>query len=191
MVGPPASGKSSIVRALIDLGIERGPKGNANEIPKCWRKFAKYILNSYKGTSHELTRLPVKSLEGLAAAWIGDNSKMPMVFDELVILNGFSMAVRYPYRAKRYFEQCPLPVVLVSLTADDEVFRKRGRKRELRSGKGRYDKSLRFKYYIKTYLPLLKERGCHILEFDSGKVKKPMIAKAVYNDIKRLQRRRG
>jgi hypothetical protein len=190
MVGPPASGKSTIVRALVNLGVKEGPRGNPGDIPKGWHKFAKYIVGSYKGTSHENTRLPTKSLEGLAAAWVGDNSSVPMVFDELVILNGFSLATRYPYRAKRYFEQCPLPAILVSLNADDDVFRKRGDKRELRSGKGRYEKSLRFKYYIDIYLPLLKERGCNVLEFDTGRMKKSRIANEVYDEVLRLQNRK-
>jgi len=191
MVGPPAAGKTSIVRALAGLGIERGPKNGPGIPPKEWRRFAKFILNSYKGTSHEKTRLPIKSLEGLANAWVGDNSGVPMVFDECVILNGFSMATRYPHRAKKYFEQCPLPAILVVLNADDEVFLKRSKQREKRSGRGRYEKSLRFKFYIDMYLPLLKERGCNVMEFDSGRVKIPDIAKIVYKEAMRLQKSEG
>jgi hypothetical protein len=187
MVGPPASGKSSVVRALIALGIERGPRGDPERIPKQWYQFKKFILNAYKGTSHEHTRLPIKSLEGLAAAWVGDNSSIPMVFDEHVILNGFSMETRYPGTGKKYFEMCPLPDILVSLWADDNIFFKRNRKREWRKGRNRYEKSIRFKLAIDEYLPLLKSRGCNIMEFDSGKIRKSKIAKSVYREIKRLQ----
>lgn len=189
MVGPPASGKTSTVRALAALGVTRGPKGvQPIKIPKVWRRFGKFIRNAYKGTSHENTRLPVKTLEGLTAAWVGENSDIPMVFDEHVILNGFSMETRYPGTGKKYFAYCPLPDILVSLNAGDSVFYKRCHKRELRSGRNRYEKAMRFKQAIATYLPLLKERGCNVLEFDSGKMGEKAIAKAVRREIMRLQR---
>lgn len=189
MVGPPASGKTSIVRALAARGVLRGPKGvQPIKIPREWRRFVKFIHNAYRDTSHEHTRLPIKTLEGLSAAWVGENSDAPMIFDEHVILNGFSMETRYPGMGKKYFTQCPLPDILVSLYADDDVFRRRCLRRELRSGRNRYEKAMRFKIAIAVYLPVLRERGCNILEFDSGRMSKDLIAKAVHKEIKRLQR---
>jgi len=190
MAGPPAVGKSTLVRTLRERGAKEGVRGDPEKIPKVWRPFAKLILESYKGTSHETTRVPIKSLEGLAAAWVGDNSEDILVYDELVVLNGFSMAIRYPDKAPAYFAQAPLPALLVNLYADIEVLLKRTHKRDSRRGRNDHSgKTIRCVEAHNRFMPLLEQRGCRIMHFDTGKVNPKEIADEVLKRAKKIRRK--
>lgn len=176
MCGPPTAGKSRLVKELRKTGIKRGPEGSLTKIPSAWRDFSTWVATTYSETS--LKSLPDKTQRSLAAAWRGSKSKETMVFDELTILCGFSMAIRLPKeKTVYYFNNVPLPEVLIYLTAPPEVLHDRNIKR----GAGnRWEKTKRCIAAHEKYIPLLKKRGCNIWTFDSSKASTVKIANRIF-----------
>jgi thymidylate kinase len=174
MAGPPTSGKSSLVKALKAMGIERGPAGKIHKIPTQWKPFEEFVRRVYDGTSFQ--KLPDKTLASIAAGWRGSRAKKWMVFDELLILCGFSLAIRMPQYAKEYFETVPLPELLIVLSAKEETLMKRNL---LRGEKNRPDKTLRCIEAHEKYLPILRKRKCRIMRFDTSKLPTADIVKLV------------
>jgi len=179
MCGPPTAGKSQLVKTLKQMGITRGPKTTNNSPPKEWFPFAEFVRETYKTTTYK--KLPTKTLMSLASAWMGDKTPKPIVFDELVILCGFSMAIRLPKECSdRYFAEAPLPAILVYLTADNDILMKRNAARGERS---RPEKTMRMVRACEHYVPVLKERGCRILTFDTSNVSTTAIARNIIEEI--------
>jgi adenylate kinase family enzyme len=174
MAGPPTSGKSSLVKALKAMGIKRGPAGKIDRIPKQWKSFEDFVRRVYEGSSFQ--KLPDKTLASIAAGWKGSRHKKWMVFDELLILCGFSLAIRMPQYAKEYFETVPLPELLIVLSAKEDVLMKRNL---ARGEKNRPDKTMRCIEAHNKYLPILRRRKCRILRFDTSKLSTADIVKLV------------
>jgi len=183
MIGPPTAGKSRLVKELRKSGIKRGPEGNIKKIPKEWRFFAEMIDQFYKDTT--LKSLPDKTRRSLAAAWIGSKSKEWMVFDELLILCGFSLAIRRPKEeAIQYFKNAPLPEVLIYLTAKTDILMERNRAR----GEGdRSSKTLRCIDAHEKFTPILYKRKCRIWKFDTEKYSTHAIADKVLYRLDKIK----
>lgn len=179
MVGPPTSGKSSLVRALKEKGIRRGIILPPEDTPKQWQPFVNFINKTYEGTTYN--SLSSKTLSSLATAWAGDRFIEPKVYDELVILCGISMAIRFPEEyANKYFAEAPLPSILVYLTANKNTLVHRNK---LRGEKSRVDKTLRAVDACHRYIPVLEERGCNILKFNTSNTSLPVIVYKVLEEI--------
>jgi tRNA uridine 5-carbamoylmethylation protein Kti12 len=183
MTGPPTAGKSRTVRELIKAGATRGPQGHSHSVPKKWVYFEKFIRETYAGTNYKA--LPDKTVRSLAACYVGDKSRQIMVFDEFLILCGFSMAIRLAEEpTTKYFETVPLPGILVHLTAPYDVLMARN---EARGEKARPDKTTRMINAHEKYMPILERRGCRILTFDTS-VKEPRkIAMVVLKAARKLR----
>lgn len=180
MCGPPTAGKSRTVRAIRREGIHRGPKDEGHKFPKPWRSFEKFVNEVYEGSRHP--SLHAKTLRSLGLAWYGDKREKPFVFDELLILCGFSMAIRFKDEyAQRYFEEVPLPAILVNLTAPRDVLMARN---EQRKDKSRPEKTDRCIEAHAKFLPILVARGCNILTFDTSMISSSGIAKAIQKTLK-------
>ena len=164
MTGPPTSGKSSLVKALKAAGICRGVVDPLFPIPNVWKGFADFIDTVYANTTYK--KLPGKTITSLTSAWKGSKRKGWAVFDELLILCGFSLAIRMPEYAEEYFQTVPLPELLIIMTAPNDVLMLRNEKR---GEKNRPEKTMRCVVAHKKYLPILKERGCTILKINSSK----------------------
>lgn len=180
MCGPPTAGKSQLVRELVKSGIQRGPKTSNAAPPKKWDDFSDFIRYAYSVKTFK--KLPIKTLMSLALADVGDNYPGYMVFDELVILCGFSMAIRFPKEySDRYFAEAPLPEFLIYLTADVNTLLKRNLER---GEKNRPEKTMRMVHACNHYIPILKERGCNILEFDTTKTSTIEIVNQIKEELK-------
>ena len=163
LIGPPTAGKSQLVKTLIKKGVLRGNKYAEIIIPKEWKKFSKFVNKVYKPTTYK--KLPDKTLMSLTLAHEGGRFKKWVVYDELVMLCGFSMAIRIPEHAEEYFEKAPLPELLIVLSANEKILMNRNKQRGL---KNRPDKTMRCINAHKKYLPILEKRNCPILKFDTS-----------------------
>lgn len=180
MCGPPTAGKSKLVQAIKKLSVKRGSPGKIEKIPEQWIDFANFIRTVYKDTTYQT--LPDKTLKALAAAWQGDQYKGLLVYDELTILCGFSMAIRMSKKqTSYYFKNVPLPGVLVNLTANISVLEKRN---IARGEKNRIEKTKRCIEMHNKYLSFLRKRKCRILTFDTGKESSAEIAAQVLEKAK-------
>jgi len=195
LTGPPTAGKSRLVKALKNRGVTRGPEGVIEKIPPEWEPFAGTVRKIYKETTFK--SLPDKTLRSLAAAWIGDNYSKYMVFDELLILVGFSLAIRRPEYAVNYFNKVPLPEVLIILTANWRTLLSRN---EARGDRSRPDKTTRCINAHKEYMPILEDRGCQILRYNTTNKSSDQIADMVIAKLgikkgkaqkKRMQKKKG
>lgn len=184
MCGPPTSGKSTIVRGLRERDIRRGSRLSDSQTPKEWQSFVNFINQAYEKTDYK--KLPTKTLSSLASAWAGDHSDKIVVFDELVILCGISMAIRLPKEYSiKYFSEAPLPGILIYLTADTETLLSRN---EARGEKNRPEKTIRAIKACNEYIPILEERGCNILTFNTSKIRPPLIIEKILEEINAKQR---
>lgn len=185
MCGPPTAGKSRLVKELVKRGIKRGPRSFPDQTPVEWQSFVNFVNDAYSGTSYKT--LPSKTLASLGSAWVADNTIVPMVFDELVILCGFSMAIRFPSKyADRYFAEAPLPGILVYLTADIDTLMRRN---EARGEKNRSEKTIRMMVACDKYIPVLKERGCKILMINTTNKPTTVITDRVLKEVRKLGKR--
>lgn len=180
MCGPPTAGKSQLVKELVKAGIQRGPKKVTAEPPKKWSSFSDFIRHAYSVKTFK--KLPIKTLMSLSLADIGDKYSGHMVFDELVILCGFSMAIRFPKEyPDRYFAEAPLPGALIYLTADVNTLLERNL---ARGEKNRPEKTMRMVHACDQYIPVLKERGCNILTFDTTRTSTTEIVKKIKEELR-------
>jgi len=179
MTGPPTAGKSRLVRELVKQGVPKGVVGEIKNIPKEWEPFAGTVRKIYNGTSYK--SLPDKTLRAIAAAYVGDKHKGLMVYDELLILVGFSLAIRMPEFAMKYFNKVPLPGALIMLNADWETIKARN---EERGDRSRPDKSKRCIRSHKIYLPVLENRGCRIMRFNTANLGAEKIAKLILRKLR-------
>jgi thymidylate kinase len=187
MTGPPTAGKSSIVKSLRKRGMEKmSVVSVARKIPKKWGAFGKGVEEIYSQRSFK--SLPLKTLNALAAAWDAKKSKDWIVFDEALILCGFSLAIRIPEEAEWYFKHVPLPDILVYVTASKDVLFARN---ELRGDRSRPDKTLRCMRAHKKYIRFLKARQCNILRFDTSDMTTEFITNEIVKEIKDVERRKN
>jgi len=163
LTGAPTAGKSTLVRSLVREGMRMGKNINLNKIPPHWDFFANIIRDIYK--VYDFPKLFNKTLKALAASWVADILPQPIVFDEHIILCGFSLAVRRPELAMRYFENVPLPKLLIFLSPSKQILMERN---EARGERSHIDKTNRCIKAHEEYIPLLRKRGCNILILDSG-----------------------
>jgi tRNA uridine 5-carbamoylmethylation protein Kti12 len=182
MTGPPTSGKSSLVKRLKSVGIVRGPVGDPAKIPAEWKPFRDFVTQVYSKASFK--KLPDKTLRALASAWKGQSSKKWMVFDELLILCGFSLAIRMPEYAEEYFSTVPLPTILVVLNASEKVLLERNLRR---GDKNRPDKTRRCIDAHAKYLPILEERKCNILQFDTSSISTLDIVRRILTKLEKFE----
>ena len=174
MFGPPTSGKSSLVRELTMMGIGRGYIMEGEKIPKQWEPFKANIEKAY--IEHPgLKTLPGKSINALHTAAYGDKFKGWIVYDELVALCGISMAIRHdPWQW--YFEQMPMPALLVVLECSEQTLINRNKARAERS---RIDKTMRAVSKIRYIMPILDKRGANILKLNTDQLTTKQCAKEV------------
>ncbi len=185
MCGPPTAGKSSLVKALRKKGIKKGRIISAEKVPKEWMSFKQFVDDVYKDTTYQ--KLPTKTLESLASAWYGSKNKEWIVFDELLILCGFSLSIRFPEElAYKYFESVPLPEILVYLFSSEKELLKRNLKR---GEKNRPDKTLRCIEMCNKFIPVLEKRGCNILKYNTQKHTSDDIAQKIINLTKKMEKR--
>lgn len=191
MTGPPTSGKSTIASMLSKRqGFARGDwrKGQLNkipdQIPDQWRSFADLVKDIYQGTRHE--KMFEKTLRSLVVAWEYQNDRAFIVSDEALINCGFSLAIRMPDNpeyTEQYFNQVPLPDLLVMLTAEDRILQKRN---QARGERDRWEKTQRSIDAHHKFLPLLYGRGCRILEFNTGKEGPLTVTEAILSEVEKL-----
>jgi len=184
MCGPPTSGKSSTVRSLKGRGVDWFSKKYNPRIPKEWGFFAEFINNVYKNTDYK--KLPGKTLFSLAQCYQGSISKKWVVFDEALILCGFSLAIRLPEYAEEYFKIVPLPELLVVLTADHDTLKLRNEERKERN---RYEKTLRCISAHEKYLPILQKRKCEIIKINTVKNTKNSVTSKIQNKMNKVSRK--
>jgi thymidylate kinase len=186
MIGPPTAGKSQLVRTLVKKGITRGAKTSKIIIPDKWRDFADFIIKVYKNTTYK--KLPDKTLMSLTLADVGSSTNKWVIYDELVMLCGFSMAIRIPEHAEEYFKNAPLPELLIKLTANENTLIKRNLKR---GPKNRPEKTKRCIDAHKTFLPILEKRNCPILEFDTTSETSEKIANKIISKLSDFEGKNG
>lgn len=58
----------------------------------------------------------------------------------------------------------------------------------MHKGRNRFEKSMRFKEAIEEYMPIIKGRGCCVLEYDTGALKIGQIADDVYEKVMRMEK---
>lgn len=188
ITGPPTSGKSRLVKAFKKThAVERGPRGNIDKIPRSWRGFADFIRRAYAPSPYVGMR--DKTLRALASAWLASRPKAQkrfFVFDELVIVAGFSMAIRLPEEHTiTYLHECPMPEFLIILDAPLPLLLERNQRR----GEGdRPEKTVRSYYAHKKYLPLIKKRKCVILKYNTAHKSSDDIAKSALAKIREAVR---
>jgi len=186
MFGPPTSGKSTVVRQLSQFGVACGQYGDENEIPPEWKWFSKRVRMAFldrKVFKKQLEKLPGKSLAALAGAYAADQVKYPVVCDEFVAMCGLSMAIRSWKDCIWYFEDMPLPSLLVVLNAPFEVLVQRNLQRGVRSRVKKTERTLPF---LAAALEILKRRGCRVMEFDTSVCEPVDIAMAVVAEVHRI-----
>lgn len=180
MLGPPTSGKTSLVRELICQGIGAGSPHSYKIIPKKWNAFADRIRETYDDRElfkKQLQTLPTKTLNALGTAYYGDKFKGPVVYDELVALCGLSLAIRHKGDWQWYFEEMPMPGLLVVLECSDETVISRN---QARGDRNRTAKSLRAFHKMPEIIEILKKRkGGKILFLNTDKLSTYQCAKKV------------
>lgn len=186
MTGPPTAGKSSLVRSLRRQGIVKmNVVSELRKIPGKWSEFGNGVVDIYDQYTYK--SLPLKTLNALAAAFDAKKNKKWIVFDEALILCGFSLAIRIPDHAEWYFKHVPLPDILVYLTAKKDVLFARN---ELRGDRSRPDKTLRCMRAHKQYMRILKKRRCNILKFNTSEHSISAITKIVLQEMSNVERNR-
>lgn len=182
MLGPPTAGKSTIVRALVKGGIAQGRK--IGEIPLEWRVFADKILTIYATRSNfkkQITRLSHKTLDVLAWAHNGDIADRPYIYDELVAQYGLSLAIRTRSDWTWYFEEMPLPGLLVVLSASRNVLFERNVQR---GDRNRPKKTISCLNRLSSIVRILHRRDCNMLKFDTGEKSIESIVKEITGAVK-------
>jgi hypothetical protein len=171
-IGPPTTGKSTLHKHLATKGIHRAfiEYGRSVEIPESWKPFADKVSASYSDTNlfrKRLAQLPDKTINALKSAYRSEYYPGHIVFDELVAQCGISMAIRHKGDWSWYFEEMPLPGLLVVLSAPKEVLIERN---ELRQERSRVKKTLRAVKVMPKILSILKARNCNMIELDTSTV---------------------
>ena len=179
MLGPPTAGKSSLVRELVLSGIGKGNVQYHAPIPQTWESFAKRIESTYSDRmlfKKRLQSLPEKTLNALSTAHYGDQFKGPVVYDELVALCGLSMAIRHSDNWHWYFEQMPMPGLLVVLECSLDTIIKRN---QARGERDRTKKSIRAFDKMAEIKPLIEKRGGNVIYLNTDELNSYQCAKQV------------
>ena len=190
MLGPPTAGKSTIVRALIKGGIAHGRR--TGDIPLEWRAFADKILTPCATRSYlknpdsryykkPLLRLQHKTLDALAWAYNGDIADRPYIYDELVAQYGLSLAIRTRSDCAWYFEEMPLPGLLVVLSASRDVLLERNVQR---GHSNRPKKTISCLNRLSSIIRILNRRDCNMLKFDTGEKPIESIVREITEAVK-------
>ena len=170
MFGVPTSGKSTLIREIRKFGMVTSGFIDNESIPDKWNCFAKHITETYDNptifnTDKGLGKIKNNTLRALAAAYRGTTYDYPIVFDELVAQYGMSLAIRLECEWDWYFNEMPLPGLLVYLTAHRTVLLKRTQNR----GKViKIQKMERCMDCAPIIIDILRRRNCQILELDTG-----------------------
>lgn len=185
--GAPTTGKTSFLRALSGHGHKKVPvkTEHLEQIPPKWSSFGEGVKAIYDGTNYKT--LPIKTLNALAYAYEARKTKGWKVFDEALILCGFSLAIRMPDHAEWYFRHVPLPDILVYLVAEKDDLMARN---ALRGDRSRPDKTLRCIRAHKKYMRILRARKCNIMQFNTSKISAKDIASNVLLEMSKLDKLR-
>ena len=197
MFGPPTSGKSALVRELRRRGLATGKlslEADRSVLPQAWQAFADKLdwLYDAEGSSPlagKFQVLPNKTLGALSAAAEAAALPWPVVYDELVMQCGLSIAIRVGTDEaawRWYFETAPLPDLLVSMTAPVEVLTARNADR---GDRDRTSKTLRTLKPARRALEILNGRDCPIREFDTSTIPTAAIADQVVREAAALCRK--
>ncbi len=170
MFGAPTSGKTTLVKELRKFGIAVSHPNEDDKIPDSSMEFAVKLAKLYGDVNafHDIDKLDqvaYKTQAAIGAAHRGRADKYPIVFDELVAQYGMSFAIRVSSDWSWYFEEMPLPDLLVVLRAHKSVLIKR----TIERGKlTRVDKTGICVDLIKPMLAILRKRNCPMIELNTN-----------------------
>lgn len=173
MLGPPTAGKTTIWRGLRARGLLIG-RWDESARPSPNDAFAARVRETYALEPYE--KLPDKTLSALVAAKKADKNKQLVVFDELVVQCGLSLAIRIKSDWTWYFHEMPLPKHLLVLDAPVEELLKRNL---ARGAKNRAEKTLRAVGMMPIIRTLLVNRSVPLIEYDTSRVSPQQIVDEV------------
>ena len=176
-LGPPTSGKSTLYRILRDRGITSGKNIECKAVPAEWKPFGQFIERIY---GERFPSLKAKSLRALRLASAA-RGKDWVVFDELIFQFGLSLGIRIPEYEERYFREAPAPDLLIVLSTKEKGLKKRNGQRLDRD---RFKKTLRAVECIERVMPIIRERGIRVVEFDTSVQGKKEIVNEVMKCLK-------
>ncbi len=188
MFGPPTSGKTTLVKELRKFGIMSSHHNVEDQIPESSQPFAVKLANIYHDVNafHDIDKIDqvaYKTQASIAAAHRGKLDKYPLMFDELVVQCGMSFAIRIASDWTWYFEEMPLPDLLVVLTAHRQVLIKRT---QLRGKVHRIEKTGTCFDLMKPMLKILEKRNCPMIKFNTQNKDTITCAKMVITRIHEL-----
>lgn len=174
MLGAPTSGKSSLVRELVLRGVGRGFVDQRKKMPPEWKPFRKKIVKTFEQYPG-LKTLPGKTTKALSAACYGDDFNGPIVYDELVAQCGLSLAIRHePWQW--YFEEMPMPGLLVYLYCSNETLVNRN---EARGERSHIEKTMRAVGKLEEIMAIIGRREGKVLQLNTDNLTTKECAKEV------------